>query len=392
MVTRLTPEILRLQSSSRSPITVYIDSPGGHVASMETILRMLKLSDQDSSAPCRILTAVTTRAASAAADLLSSGDYAVAYPTSAILYHGLRQQETNPLTAESTSMLANLLRLSNDIYAQELARKIDDRFTFRFVMAKSDFDEIRIAKNSPQMSDLDCFIHLVESKLSDQGKTLWGKVKDRHGRYDQLFSMALAKLKGPIGPKTVAQIEATIIKAIVDFELKSNKNNPSWSFRHSGIGRLADDFYLLNEYLSSYGNERLNKWCTSFGRFMLPQAELDAIEAIADENQKQEKLIEKTQPIIRPLQSFFVALCHALQEGENELTATDAYWLGLVDEVVGENLLSLRTFSEFQPEPVKAEADNEEANVPVAVGTEIEVPENGQELNGDDQPLAPEKV
>jgi hypothetical protein len=50
-----------------------------------------------------------------------------------------------------------------------------------------------------------------------------------------------------------------------------------------------------------------------------------------------------------PLQAFFVAVCHALQEGENELTATDAYWLGLVDEVVGEqNLLSSRNFREFQ--------------------------------------------
>ena len=31
--------------------------------------------------------------------------------------------------------------------------------------------------------------------------------------------------------------------------------------------------------------------------------------------------------------SFFVALCHALYEGENELTAMDAVWLGLVDTI-----------------------------------------------------------
>jgi hypothetical protein len=32
-----------------------------------------------------------------------------------------------------------------------------------------------------------------------------------------------------------------------------------------------------------------------------------------------------------PFSSFFVALCHALQQSENKLTAIDAFWLGLID-------------------------------------------------------------
>jgi ATP-dependent protease ClpP protease subunit len=71
MLSRLTPQILKLQSVSRDPITVYIDSPGGNVSNMETILRLLRLTDQDSSPACQIITAVTTMAGSAAADLLS---------------------------------------------------------------------------------------------------------------------------------------------------------------------------------------------------------------------------------------------------------------------------------------------------------------------------------
>jgi ATP-dependent protease ClpP protease subunit len=47
LVSRVTPEILKLQSLSREPITVYVDSPGGNVGSMEAILRVLNLSDQD---------------------------------------------------------------------------------------------------------------------------------------------------------------------------------------------------------------------------------------------------------------------------------------------------------------------------------------------------------
>ena len=56
------------------------------------------------------------------------------------------------------------------------------------------------------------------------------------------------------------------------------------------------------------------------------------------------------------LWSFFVALCHALQEGENELTATDAFWLGLIDEVMGVKELSgFREIMEYEPDPPKLE-------------------------------------
>ena len=137
LVARLTPEILQLQSVSREPISVYIDSRGGSVQCMETILRLLKLSDQDSSQPCRIITAVTSLAGSAAADLLASGDYAVAFPSTIIHYHGLRTLETNPLTFELTSNLANTLRIANDEYAMRLAEKIDDRFRFRYMLEQN---------------------------------------------------------------------------------------------------------------------------------------------------------------------------------------------------------------------------------------------------------------
>ena len=117
-----------------------------------------------------------------------------------------------------------------------------------------------------------------------------------------------------------------------------------------------DDFFLLNEYMSNLGSERLKKWCTSFGRWILPQEEADKIAAIADENKRSEQLVKSVRPLLQPLWSFFVALCHALQEG-----AMDAYWLGLVDEVVGENLLSARSFEEFKPDlPLEAEQDEKE--------------------------------
>jgi hypothetical protein len=322
---------------------------------METILRLLRLTDQDSSEPCRIITAVTIRADSAAADLLSSGDYAIAFPETSILYHGMRRQSTDLLTVETTSMLTNLLRLSNDAYAMELARKIEDRFSLRYVMTRDDFEGLRTQKSATDMTDLDCFIEIIEGKLSNDAKKVWQKARDRHGRYQDLFDSAMKtikKLKRNIGAATAAQLEADSIKAIVDFELKRNKGVPSWNFRNEGIGRLADDFFLLNEYLSNYGSGRLRKWCTSFGKYLLSKGDVEEIDAVTDEEAQAEKLVEKVAPLLMPVSSFFVAMCHALQEGENELTAIDAYWLGLVDEVVGnDDLWTLRSFEEYKPDP-----------------------------------------
>lgn len=363
LVSRLTPQILRLQSISRAPISVYIDSPGGSVGGMETILRLLNLTDQDSSGPCNIVTAVTVRAASAAADLLSSGDYALAFPHSSILYHGLRTFERNPLTFEATSMLANALRVRNDYYAMALARKIEDRFSFRYVTVRSEFDKFRADRSAPSMSDLDCFVEIISARLSTSAKKVWAKAKDRHGRYQDLIDSVIPKkLRRNFATQTIAEMEADNIKAIVAFELKINKKNPQWSFRNEGLGKLADDFFLLNEYLSTYSDERLRRWCTSFGKWTLPSNEAAEIDAIVDEKTRSEQLVAKVRPILQPIWSFFVALCHALQEGENELTAIDAYWLGLVDEVIGQTeLWTTRDLAEIQSDPPENTGPHQEA-------------------------------
>jgi hypothetical protein len=344
---------------------------------MESILRLLRLTDQDASQPCYIVTAVTTTAASAAADLLSSGDYAVAFPTSTILYHGLRRQESDALTVERTSMLANVLRRSNDIYAMDLARKIEDRFSFRFVSCQGDFNEIR-AKSANPMSDVDCFVEVVESRLSYQAKEVWQKVRHRHGRYAALFSSVLNRIKRTPSSASAMRVEANVIKGIADFEVKRNKNNRSWSFRGDGIGQLADDFFLFNEYVTSYNDQRLINWCTSFGKYILPPEGVAELDAIADPEEQTKKLLEKVRPLLQPLWSFFVALCHALQEGENELTATDAYWLGLIDEVIGEDdLVSIRRIAEYRPDqPEKNEEEGQNASEEGTAGAEARPAKN----------------
>jgi hypothetical protein len=353
MVDRLTPRIMLLQSASRAPITVYINSRGGNVASAELILRLLSASNQDSAPPCRIITVVVSRAASAAADLLSSGDYAIAFPESTIVYHGVRQSLVDPVTVELGSALTESLKISNEQYAMALARKAVWRFMFRFVMMKHQFPDFRQKSNLPSARDLDCFLGLVSEKLSSQAKKLVSRAGERHKKYDALLNRVLVaalvtKKATPINAKRIAQTEAAILKKIIDFEISNHKNDPGWTFSDGGLSRLSDDFFLLLEYVNSAQSDHFKRICERWGHFALTAAEAAELESISDESARTQLRLEKVRPQFQPLWTFFVALCHALQEGENDLAALDAFWLGLIDEVVGENLDTPRLLVEFQ--------------------------------------------
>jgi ATP-dependent protease ClpP protease subunit len=364
MLSRLTPQILKLQSLNRNPISLYIlNSPGGNVAIMQDLIRLVKLSDQDSSDSCRLITVVTTKAQSAAADLVSAGDYAVAFPGSSLLYHGVRTPglvpALQPLTAERTSLLAHVLRLTNDAYAMALAQKAETRFRLKYVLLRPRFKQLREAK--PHMSDLDCFWELLSEKLSVAARKVFKKARERYARYEPLFSKVSKPPNAARGPERRAKVEARTIKAIVDFEMASNKNDASWAFKDGGLTRVVEDFFLVSEYVEVEQSPRMRDWCLSLGRFALTPEETAELDQIQDEQLRNERLIEKVQPPLKPLVMFFGALCHALQEDDNELSAVDAYWLGLVDEVMGNNsLLTTRMFAEYEDDPPKEQPSNAE--------------------------------
>jgi ATP-dependent protease ClpP protease subunit len=381
MLSRLSPQILKLQSQSRAPITVYVlNSPGGQTAAMQGIIRLLKLADQDGTSPCHVITVVTNKAQSAAADLVSAGDYSIAFPSSMLLYHGVRTPmlipTLQPFTAERTSLLAHILRLTNDAYAMDLARKAEKRFLLRFMILYPEFKDVRDAVAPKTISDLDCFVTLLSQRLSAKAIEVLQKAQERYRRYEPLMSKLLDKASKQSGPAIPAHIEAQRIKAIVNFEVSSNKRNKGWTFKDGGgLTRVVEDFFLMAEYLENQQSDRLEHWCLTVGKMSLSKSEQETLNQIADEKARNEQLIKTVRPIIQPVWMFFIALCHALQEDDNELTAVDAYWFGLVDEVWGNaTLVASRWFEEFEADQQPSESDDKETKSgdakekPVATG------------------------
>jgi hypothetical protein len=238
-----------------------------------------------------------------------------------------------------------------------LAVKSNWRFVFRYLSLKDQFPDYRNKIKNPGMLDFRCFIGLISDKLSERAHKVMSRAELRNERYEAVVTFVMKKLlkgKKLDAAKRQADFEATVLKEIVDYELRANKA-ASWNFRNGGFERISDDFLLFGEYLSNYESQHLKQLCARYGDFFLSAADQEKIQQLKQEERENAKL-DRVKSHIRPIWVFFVALCHALQEGEDwGLTATDAFWLGLIDEVLGiPDLPTLRLTVESQPE--KAEA------------------------------------
>src|SRR5439155_21095320 len=107
MVSALTPKIIALTQSATLPITLFIDSDGGSVRAASVIRGLLKTPDRRGNR-CPLITIVTGRACSSAADLLAEGDYIAAYQHAYIHFHGTRISDVAVTAEEARELEKNL--------------------------------------------------------------------------------------------------------------------------------------------------------------------------------------------------------------------------------------------------------------------------------------------
>jgi hypothetical protein len=138
-----------------------------------------------------------------------------------------------------------------------------------------------------------------------------------------------------------------LLKLLLDFELRK-RGSKTWSLSDGGIDDLALDFKSLADYLFGPHKKELEEHLKSFGVLFLKPEEIVELKQRREEghDRANELLEKKAKPIVEPMWYFVVSLCRLLQNGEYSLTAKDAYWLGLVDEVIGERLPTLRLIAE----------------------------------------------
>jgi hypothetical protein len=341
----VTPRIVELQYRSREPISVYLDSPGGSILIAARLRALLTAPSHDHVAPCRIIAAVTNQAASAAADLLAFSDYAVAYPGSRIYFHGTRRSNLPEVTAESALVLTQSLRQDNDFFAGELAARAKDRFFFRYIILRARFAEVRSQPEYHDDNDLECFVRLIAQNLSPVGGNILKRAVERNTRYSQLAArfFGTRRVNRLIRDGRIRAWESELLRIIL-----SNRNNEErmgLSIKPE-LPEMLEEFNLFMSVLGNHANDRVDDLAERWDLFFLDPETLAAYQAASESDKV--TLREGMREPIRTVWLLFAAICSVLQEGEFDLTAEDAYWLGLIDEVLGSNLSNYRMFAEFE--------------------------------------------
>jgi len=338
-VHRATPDILRLRAENGDPITVYIDSFGGETFFAEEVRSLLYAPNQDSQV-CRIITVVTNVAASAAADLLALGDYAIAYKNSFVLYHGTRQASQDALTTEKAESLARSLKQTNEQFALRLARRAFQRCVFNYNNLTGQFEEVRkgAAEGSEApKSDLECFAYLLYQKLSQGVRGLPYKAFTLQRSIAQLNHYIFDERKFKVEEaEKPAKVEVEVLKHILDYELQRERDFP-WMLSGGGFAEVERDFNQFIDYFLGEYRGHLVALIPDLGDLFLDDNELAEWKRLKERpaEERTEWLKTTAGPKMHPLWYFVVSLFRLLQQGEFTLTPQDAYWLGIVDEVIG---------------------------------------------------------
>lgn len=301
MLERLRPQIAELTAESSEPIRLFIDSRGGIDEVGTEILRLLR--EQRGDAPARkIITVAVGSALSAAANLLSAGDVAIAYADSVLMWHGVRFAVTDrqQITSDYVQLLAQGLPILRERDAAKLAHVSAGRQDAILALQRPLFGEYRAEKCDQKLTDVQCLQGLLRRRLSPNGQ----EVLDRAVAFDDVAWDLMSAFRKQL-PRGRAITSTELRKAMLNAAVE-HATRPGWD---GGLSAVADYFFFLAEF---YDIERLRDWVES-------QQDAPAADVEADDDLY--------------FRQFFRSVCRALQQGENEITARDAMWLGLIDTV-----------------------------------------------------------
>jgi ATP-dependent protease ClpP protease subunit len=336
----LSPRIKELRAASGDPITLYIDSSGGSSAIAEGIRFLIKAPDQDGRR-CRLITVAIGTAASAAADLLALGDYAIAEPQADILYHGSRQAFEQVLTFEGATSIAANLQEANERLALRLARSSFRRIIWRVVQLKEAIEKFR---NGPE--GLEELVAALAAKFTQQNAMLFREAIARQKSLQEVKTAAdnYLKRRKNVAQWPTKQLEPELVRAIVDYRSRLHKEEADWLLSRTGMREVASDFNLIHDYASQ--TKDLDALLEVYGSLFLTQRQSAEFKSMCKEEQKA-FLESHAADKLEVLWYFVVSLFRLLQTKDYQLTPEEAYWLGVVDEVTGSGLQSDREMIEM---------------------------------------------
>lgn len=354
LLARLTPRILELRRTPE-PITVLIDSPGGSIARTRHLKDLLTVAEGGREAP-PIVTVVTGIAASAAAELLCWGDVAVAYPSASIHWHGTRHLGAE-VTAESADRLAACLRVENDEIARAAARAMLPRLLQRYASVHEQLAAIRDEEaeslddlpqvGSPDTIDVTAFAYAlfssVEHPVDDLAleALLWvANQYELRESFDRPLSDALrAALHAREDDRDETERRLQVLQAL----LVEHVSDREFELTPHSLREIAGAFdYAVTAASTSFDDDVLRIVLETPEAYFRGEEYDEAVRlaALGDgqaarERERFDDLVARAHERAEPMWAYTLALSQMLHGEEWTLDPRSAWWLGLIDAVVG---------------------------------------------------------
>jgi hypothetical protein len=362
-VAEVTPRILRLRAESSEPIGVVIHSPGGSIQALDQLESLLGLDDPPDHRP-PVVTFTAGTAASAAAMLLTGGDVAAALPSASVFFHGVRTRD-DEITEERSREHEGTLHEGNSGIATALARRMFPRMIDTLTRLpepglerKAVAADLQSRLADPANPGAQAVARLAAALLSELDG---GANRFAEGAWDDLVLLQslrkecersahrpsrglLAALRERDETDRVA-VEHTlrVLNVLIAWLLKSR---PEIELDHDDIRHIAGelDFYAAWS-CRSFQDELLHAMVHHGESFFAPE-EWATVQRTATrgdgasetEVRTFDAVLEQVYRRAEPLWAFCLGIARGLVREEAELSPYEAWWLGLIDVVVGTEL------------------------------------------------------
>jgi len=327
-------KIEKLQTKSPEPITICINSRGGEVKAFHELDRVFKKSNIHGKG--NHIVTVASNAASAAACLLVAGHFAYVLKNARIGFHGaIWSCPQDGKTLRRDQVLAVGLRMdrNNRKIAKAMARRVAYRVAAIGTRLK---EQAKITRKeiSPKRF-FEKYIDCVKIQLSsDKPKAL---LAESFNRYNMLFSLIrhFPTKKLSFRRKDFSALEAKVFKAIITYEVKTRLAE-SRTINPTMATEIIMDYILAREFIRDRHLNLIEDLAKARGEIFLTRHQAAKYRELASKTPAKASayLITMTRQYTFGLWCFSLTFCHHLLSGQLTLSANDAYWLGLVDEVL----------------------------------------------------------
>jgi len=335
VASKLTEKIERLRKLSSKEIVIRIRSGGGQVKAFHKLEKIIN-PGKPGGKHCRFIT-IGTHASSAAAYLLVIGHLAYADPQTQLCFHGVRLDrfERQRRSLKREQVLAIGLRMDHENRA--IANKMAQKVSFRLAARLCQLRERRLFK--PDSNRAAKFFQKFSKAIGDElasasTKNLLQRTVDR---FISLHAVSGHFPKGKPAriDRQLARKEARLFTAVIEREVRAHRKI-AWTMKPAAAAEIMLDFLLARDFIRGRHSGLIDKLAKHHGEGLLTKSQEIRYRRLQGHTPARARryLAVAARPVAFGLWCFALALCHGLLSGEFTLSACEAYWLGLIDEVL----------------------------------------------------------